>query len=71
MTDPITLFVAGLGGVFAGMALLYLAIRVTAVVTDRVVARVESREAALVQESENRAEGKSKRKSEEKECKDG
>jgi len=33
--DALTIFVAGLGGVFVGMALLYAAIRITSLVVDR------------------------------------
>ena len=35
MADAVSLFVAGLGGVFVGMALLYIAIRVTSLITGR------------------------------------
>jgi Na+-transporting methylmalonyl-CoA/oxaloacetate decarboxylase gamma subunit len=39
LADAVTVFVIGLGGVFAGMALLYLSIRITS----GVVARLESK----------------------------
>jgi hypothetical protein len=37
--DALTIFVAGLGGVFVGMVLLYVAIRITSFVVDRLNAR--------------------------------
>ena len=33
MVDTLIIFIAGLGGVFLGMALLYISIRVTSLVT--------------------------------------
>jgi Na+-transporting methylmalonyl-CoA/oxaloacetate decarboxylase gamma subunit len=33
MADTLIIFIAGLGGVFLGMALLYISIRVTSLVT--------------------------------------
>lgn len=41
MEQAITIFVAGLGGVFIGMALLYIAIRLTSLVTDKIGSRKE------------------------------
>jgi Na+-transporting methylmalonyl-CoA/oxaloacetate decarboxylase gamma subunit len=35
MADTLIIFIAGLGGVFLGMALLYISIRVTSLVTGR------------------------------------
>lgn len=39
----VMIFVAGLGGVFVGMALLYAAIRMTSLVTDRLAGRKEEK----------------------------
>jgi hypothetical protein len=39
MNSSLTIFIAGLGGVFAGMGLLYVAIRVTTVLVERLVSR--------------------------------
>jgi Na+-transporting methylmalonyl-CoA/oxaloacetate decarboxylase gamma subunit len=41
MGEAVSLFVAGLGGVFAGMALLYISIRVTSLITRRIVSGEE------------------------------
>ncbi len=38
MKDALQIMTVGLGGVFAGMALLYVAIRLTSVVADRLAA---------------------------------
>jgi Na+-transporting methylmalonyl-CoA/oxaloacetate decarboxylase gamma subunit len=38
MRDALQIMTAGLGGVFVGMALLYVAIRITSVVADRLAA---------------------------------
>ena len=38
MTESMAIFLSGLGGVFGGMALLYLAIRVTTLITARLTA---------------------------------
>jgi hypothetical protein len=35
MVDDLTIFIAGLGGVFLGMVLLYASIRITAVITSK------------------------------------
>jgi len=35
MGEAVSLFVAGLGGVFVGMALLYVSIRITSLITGR------------------------------------
>jgi len=35
MEDALTIFIAGLGGVFVGMAMLYVAILITPVITGR------------------------------------
>jgi Na+-transporting methylmalonyl-CoA/oxaloacetate decarboxylase gamma subunit len=37
MNSAVTIFLAGIGGVFAGMGLLYIAIRVTSVVVARLM----------------------------------
>ena len=42
MEQAITIFVAGLGGVFIGMALLYIAIRLTFLITDKIGGRKET-----------------------------
>lgn len=42
MEQAITIFVAGLGGVFIGMALLYIAIRLTSLITDKIGGRKET-----------------------------
>ncbi len=41
MNEALQIMVAGLGGVFVGMFLLYIAIRITSAVTDRMAARAE------------------------------
>jgi len=43
VADALTIFVAGLGGVFVGMALLYAAIRITSFVVDRLEANAKGR----------------------------
>ena len=40
--EALSVFLAGLGGVFVGMALLYTSIRVTALVTDRLARSKEN-----------------------------
>ena len=42
MEQATTVFVAGIFGVFAGMALIYLSIRITAFLVDRFGAKEES-----------------------------
>ncbi|MDJ0876918.1 MAG: OadG family protein [Desulfobacterales bacterium] len=39
MNEALQIMVAGLGGVFAGMTLLYIAIRITSALTDWMAAR--------------------------------
>ena len=39
MNEALQIMITGLGGVFVGMTLLYIAIRVTSAVTDRMAAR--------------------------------
>ena len=39
MNEALPIVAAGLGGVFGGMTLLYIAIRIISVVVDRLVAR--------------------------------
>ena len=41
MEQAITIFVAGLGGVFIGMALLYIAIRLTSLLIEKIGGRKE------------------------------
>ncbi len=39
MNDALPIMAAGLGGVFAGMTLLYIAIRITSALADRLATR--------------------------------
>ncbi|MDJ0721872.1 MAG: hypothetical protein QNJ04_09585 [Desulfobacterales bacterium] len=39
MNEALPIVAAGLGGVFGGMTLLYIAIRITSALTDRMAAR--------------------------------
>ena len=41
MREAVSPFVAGLGGVFAGMALLYVSIRITSLITGRLTSGEE------------------------------
>jgi Na+-transporting methylmalonyl-CoA/oxaloacetate decarboxylase gamma subunit len=43
MEKAVAIFVAGLGGVFIGMMLLYAAIRMTSLVTDRLARKKEAK----------------------------
>jgi Na+-transporting methylmalonyl-CoA/oxaloacetate decarboxylase gamma subunit len=43
MEKAVVIFVAGLGGVFIGMALLYAAIRITSLVTDKLASKKEAK----------------------------
>ena len=38
MSNAITVFISGIAGVFAGMALLYFTMKITSFITDKVVA---------------------------------
>ena len=42
MKEAVEIFVVGLGGVFIGMALLYIAIRIVSLVVDRIGTGKES-----------------------------
>ena len=42
MKEAVAVFVVGLGGVFIGMALLYIAIRIISLVADRIGAGKEA-----------------------------
>ncbi len=44
MINALPIMAAGLGGVFVGMTLLYIAIRITSAVADRIAARAENNE---------------------------
>jgi hypothetical protein len=41
MSETMTVFVVGLSGVFVGISFLYLAIRLTSLVTDKIQTRKE------------------------------
>lgn len=43
MFDALVVFVAGLGGVFLGMTLLYTSIRLTTIVTCRLIGKKEEK----------------------------
>ncbi len=43
MEEAVAIFVAGLGGVFIGMALIYAAIRMTSLLIDRLKTKEEAK----------------------------
>ena len=43
MADDLIIFIAGLGGVFLGMALLYISIRITALITGSLAIKKEKK----------------------------
>ena len=38
MTNAVTVFISGITGVFGGMALLYISLRITSFITDKMAA---------------------------------
>ena len=43
MNNAMTIFISGITGVFGGMTLLYLSLKVTSFITDKVVASAAAR----------------------------